>query len=79
MRKLVAEPEAARRAVLLVTASPMQLEYHELYSLCDMLDPILFSSERHDLLRRDGDSWKLARRRVYIDQNIPSWPMRLII
>ena len=42
-------------------------------------DPILFSSERHDLLRRDGDSWKLARRRVYIDQNIPSWPMRLII
>lgn len=42
---LTGQPESARRAVLLLTASPMQLEYHELYSLCEMLDPILFASE----------------------------------
>lgn len=43
--ELIARPEAVRRAALLVTASPLQLELHELYSLCDMLDPVLFSSE----------------------------------
>lgn len=42
---LIGEPESARRAVLLLTASPMQLELHELYSLAEMLDPILFASE----------------------------------
>jgi phthalate 3,4-dioxygenase subunit beta len=42
-------------------------------------EPILFASERRDLLRRDGEGWKLARRRVYLDQNLPSWPMRLIV
>jgi SNF2 family DNA or RNA helicase len=42
--ELVARPEAARRAVLLITATPLQLEHYELYSLCDMLNPILFAS-----------------------------------
>jgi SNF2 family DNA or RNA helicase len=42
---LIGQPESARRAVLLLTASPMQLEHHELYSLAEMLDPILFASE----------------------------------
>src|SRR3954453_2288340 len=42
---LIGPPESSRRAVLLLTASPMQLEYHELYSLSEMLDPILFASE----------------------------------
>lgn len=42
---LVARPESSRRAVLLLTASPLQLEHHELYSLCDMLNPVLFSSD----------------------------------
>jgi ATP-dependent helicase HepA len=42
---LVARPEAARRAVLLITATPLQLERYELYSLCDMLNPVLFTSE----------------------------------
>jgi SNF2 family DNA or RNA helicase len=42
---LVAPPEAARRAVLLITATPLQLEHYELYSLCDMLNPALFSSD----------------------------------
>ncbi|MEA2495913.1 MAG: hypothetical protein QOJ29_3824 [Thermoleophilaceae bacterium] len=43
--ELIGQPESSRRAVLLLTASPMQLEYHELYSLSEMLDPILFASE----------------------------------
>ena len=42
---LIARPEYARRSVLFLTATPMQLQYHELYSLVEMLDPILFSSE----------------------------------
>lgn len=42
---LIGQPESSRRAVLLLTASPMQLEYHELYALSEMLDPILFASE----------------------------------
>jgi 3-phenylpropionate/cinnamic acid dioxygenase small subunit len=41
--------------------------------------PILFASDRHDVLRRDGEGWQLAERRVYLDQNLPTWPMRLII
>ena len=43
--ELVARSESGRRAVLLLTASPLQLERHELYSLCDMLNPVLFASE----------------------------------
>ena len=41
---LVARPESARRAALFLTASPMQLDTSELYSLCEMLDPVLFAS-----------------------------------
>ncbi len=33
------------RAALFLTATPMQLESHELYSLVEMLDPALFPSE----------------------------------
>lgn len=46
VQDLVARPEFARRAALLVTATPLQLERYELYSLTEMLDPILFASER---------------------------------
>jgi SNF2 family DNA or RNA helicase len=42
---LVAGSGAARKAVLLLTATPLQLERFELYSLCDMLNPVLFASE----------------------------------
>jgi superfamily II DNA or RNA helicase len=45
VRDLVAPPEASRRAVLFLTASPMQLASYELYSMCEMLDPVLFASE----------------------------------
>ncbi len=42
---LTARPEFSRRAVLFLTATPMQLQRHELYSLVEMVDPVLFSSE----------------------------------
>jgi 3-phenylpropionate/cinnamic acid dioxygenase small subunit len=42
-------------------------------------DPILFSSERRDVLRRSDGGWKLAHRKVYLDQNIPNWSMRIIV
>ena len=45
VRDLVARPEQNRRAALFLTATPMQLQRHELYSLVEMLDPILFASE----------------------------------
>ena len=35
----------ARRAMLFLTATPMQLDTHEIYSLVELLDPALFPSE----------------------------------
>ena len=46
VRELIGRPEHNRRATLLLTATPMQLQRHELYSLVEMLDPILFASEQ---------------------------------
>jgi hypothetical protein len=42
--ELVARPEFTRRACFFLTATPLQLDRYELYSLVEMLDPILFSS-----------------------------------
>jgi ATP-dependent helicase HepA len=47
MRQLAAPDRFSNRALLLLTATPMQLERHELYSLVEMLDPALFPSEDH--------------------------------
>ena len=44
VQELVARPEAARRACLMLTATPLQLDRAELYSLVEMLDPVLFAS-----------------------------------
>ena len=44
----LAEPEHfARRGMLFLTATPMQLNTHEIYSLVELLDPALFPSEKH--------------------------------
>ncbi len=43
----LAPPEHLTRGMLFLTATPMQLHTHELYSLVELLDPTLFSSERH--------------------------------
>jgi superfamily II DNA or RNA helicase len=44
VQELVARPESARRACLMLTATPLQLDRAELYSLVEMLDPVLFAS-----------------------------------
>lgn len=42
--------------------------------------PVLFSAERRDVLRRgEGGEWKLADRKVYLDQISPTWSMRIIV
>ena len=44
----LAEPRYfSRRAMLFLTATPMQLDTHELYSLVELIDPALFPSEEH--------------------------------
>ena len=47
VRDLAAPGHFARRAMLFLTATPMQLDAHELYSLVELLDPALFPSEEH--------------------------------
>jgi 3-phenylpropionate/cinnamic acid dioxygenase small subunit len=42
--------------------------------------PVLYAAERRDLLRADeGGGWQLASRRVYLEQNLPTWSMRMIV
>ena len=43
--ELTSRPEFSRRGVLFLTATPLQLQRHELFSLVEMLNPILFASE----------------------------------
>jgi SNF2 family DNA or RNA helicase len=43
---LIADRNFLRRGALLVTATPMQLHNYELYSLVEMLDPVLFASQQ---------------------------------
>ena len=45
--KLAETERFAQRAMLFLTATPMQLDTHELYSLVELLDPALFPSEVH--------------------------------
>ena len=47
VRDLAAPNYFARRGMLFLTATPMQLDTHELYALVEMLDPALFPSEDH--------------------------------
>ena len=47
VRDLAAPGHFARRGMLFLTATPMQLDTHELYSLVELLDPALFPSEKH--------------------------------
>ena len=42
VRNLAAPGHFARRAMLFLTATPMQLDTHELYALVELLDPALF-------------------------------------
>ena len=75
--ELTSRPEFSRRGVLFLTATPLQLQRHELFSLVEMLNPVLFASEEdfvshlQDLsglnilveeLTRDGLTGKLFER-----------------
>jgi len=75
--ELTSRPEFSRRGVLFLTATPLQLQRHELFSLVEMLNPVLFASEDdfvshvRDLsglnrlvedLTRDGFTGKLPER-----------------
>ena len=60
VRDLTANAGTERRSVLFLTATPMQLQYHELFSLVELLNHTLFPSEddfrdhvdtRSDLIR----------------------------
>ena len=44
-QKLAGEEQHHRRSMLFLTATPMQLHASELYSLVELLDPVLFLSE----------------------------------
>jgi ATP-dependent helicase HepA len=45
--RLASPAHFANRALLFLTATPMQLEAHELYSLVELVDPALFPTEDH--------------------------------
>ena len=47
MRDLADPAHVGKRSILFLTATPMQLQTHELYSLIELLDPVLFPSEDH--------------------------------
>ena len=47
VRDLTTPEHITRRGMLFLTATPMQLDTHELYSLVELLDPALFPSEKH--------------------------------
>ncbi len=58
MQELVTKPENARRSCLLLTATPMQLQPYELFSLVEMLRPTLFASEQ------DFEDHRIARKGI---------------
>jgi ATP-dependent helicase HepA len=47
VRDLVSPDAFSKRAALFLTATPMQLDSGELYSLIELLDPALFPTEEH--------------------------------
>ncbi|WP_428116979.1 DEAD/DEAH box helicase [Candidatus Poriferisodalis sp.] len=47
VRELADPAHLGKRSILFLTATPMQLQTHELYSLIELLDPVLFPSEHH--------------------------------
>ena len=47
VRDLVSPDAFSMRAALFLTATPMQLDSGELYSLIEMLDPAIFPTDEH--------------------------------
>jgi 3-phenylpropionate/cinnamic acid dioxygenase small subunit len=63
------------------TAGELSVRSNVLISIARVdQQPTLFAAERRDTLRTvDAAGWVLAQRRVYLEQNLPTWPMRMII
>ena len=53
VRELVSPDAFSKRAALFLTATPMQLDSGELYSLVELLDPALFPTKEHFDIHRD--------------------------
>ena len=63
--KRLASPEHfANRALLFLTATPMQLDAHELYSLVELIDPALFPTEDQFEEHRAERPWPEPARRA---------------
>ena len=70
VRDLTAEPGLGRRAVLFLTATPMQLQRHELFSLVELLQPTLFPSEE-DFELHVNQRTELTRLIAEIEERAP--------
>ena len=61
--RTVVSPDAfSKRAALFLTATPMQLDSKELYSLVELLDPALFPTVQHFERHRADRSWAQSTR-----------------
>lgn len=66
VRNLADPNHSARRAMLFLTATPMQLDTHEIYSLVELLDPALFpSEERFEQHRREASGLSRLAERLH--------------
>jgi hypothetical protein len=72
VRDLVAPDAFSKRAALFLTATPMQLDSRELYSLIEMLDPALFPTVEH-FHRHRGELPGLSR--LVHDLTVGGFPM----
>ena len=75
--ELTARADFNQRAVLFLTATPMQLQRHELFSLVEMLDHTLFASE-HDFERHLSARSGISRVVEELDRALPASPSELI-
>ena len=67
IRQLATQENAHHRSMLFLTATPMQLHPHELYSLVELLDPTLFPSEE-DFNRHRRETPGLSRLAESLDR-----------
>ena len=71
VRDLTAEAGLGRRSVLFLTATPMQLQYYELFSLVELLHPSLFPSEQ-DFDQHINERAELTRMIAEIEKRAPT-------
>ena len=77
VRALTTPPEFSQRSVLFLTATPMQLQTHELFSLVEMLHHTLFASE-DDFDRHLSSRSGVSRLAEGLDAALPAKPAELM-